>query len=203
MIRPSDAAEKKLQEDSKLQYNHKVGVTGKGFFQKLLEWLSEKFFDNVEYDSIDITRRIIIWTLIIISVVIVIWLLLKSDMVGLIRPKAKAASFNFSDVTEDLDSINFNQRINDALTNNDYRLALRWQYLKVLYLLDKKQLIVFAPFKTNIDYKNELKNKNLQEKFMSLSRTYEYVWYGQFAFNSTLYNNSAAEFESIEKEINV
>jgi hypothetical protein len=203
VIRPSDAAEKKLQEDSKLQYNHKVGVTGKGFFQKLLEWLSEKFFDNVEYDSIDITRRIIIWTLIIISVVIVIWLLLKSDMVGLIRPKAKAASFNFSDVTEDLDSINFNQRINDALTNNDYRLALRWQYLKVLYLLDKKQLIVFAPFKTNIDYKNELKNKNLQEKFMSLSRTYEYVWYGQFAFNSTLYNNSAAEFESIEKEINV
>jgi hypothetical protein len=201
-IRPSASTEQKLFADSKLKYNHKV-ATQKGLFQRFLEWLTEKLFDNVGYDNISVTRDIIIWSIIIISAIIVIWLLMKSDMVSLIRPKAKTAAFNFSDVTEDLDTINFNHRIAEAYEKADYRLAIRWHYLKVLYLLDKKQLISFSPYKTNIDYKNELKDKKLQEKFMRLSRTYEYVWYGQFAMNINLYNKNASEFEAVEKEINV
>lgn len=135
--RPSKASEEKIFSDSKLKYDHKIEAK-KGLFERFLEWLTELLFDKAGYDNISITREIIIWTIIVISVIVVVWLLLRSEMVSLIKPKAKAAAFNFSDITEDLDTIDFNKRINDAFEKGDYRLAIRWHYLKMLYLLDIK-----------------------------------------------------------------
>ncbi|MCE3259594.1 MAG: hypothetical protein K0S12_1235, partial [Bacteroidetes bacterium] len=117
--------EEKIFSDSKLQYNYKV-TAKKGWFERFLEWLAEKLFNNAGYDNIALTRDLIIWSIIVVSVVIVIWLLMRSDMVSLIRPKPKAAAFNFSDITEDLGTINFNHRITNAAQSGDYRLAIRW-----------------------------------------------------------------------------
>jgi len=148
-------------------------------------------------------RQIIIWTIVIAAISILIWLLSKSELVSLIRPKPKTTSFNFNDITEDLSAINFEHKIAEALKGNDYRLAIRWHYLKILFILDKKQMIRFLPFKTNIDYGNELRGKHFFSEFVKLSRTYEYVWYGQFLLNDVNYKNNALEFETIEKQINV
>lgn len=199
---PSKEAEEKVFSDPKLKYDHKV-VAAKGIFDKLLEWLSKKLFGNASYDNISSARSIIIWTIVVIAVIVIIWLLSKSEMGSLIRPKPKATAFSFSDITEDLDTINFDTKIKEAASNGDYRLAIRWHYLKMLFLLDKKGLISFAPFKTNIDYTNELKNKKFTEGFVKFSRIYEYVWYGQFTLNEITYKGNASDFETFEKEINV
>jgi hypothetical protein len=148
-------------------------------------------------------RTTIIWTIVLAAIAILIWLLSTSQLVSLIKPKPKSTSFNFNDVTEDLNAINFDLKISEALQQFDYRLAIRWRYLKMLFILDKKQMIAFAPFKTNIDYGNELKGKNYHPGFMKLSRIYEYVWYGQFTLNDNDYGNNAQEFETIERQINV
>ncbi len=132
-----------------------------------------------------------------------IWLLSKTELVSLIKPKSKSTSFNFSDLIEDLDTINFDVKIAEAFKSSDFRTAIRWHYLKTLFLLDKKQLITFAPFKTNIDYGHELKGKDLYQAFIKLSRIYEYVWYGQFILNGSTYQNNAAKFNAVEKQINV
>jgi len=170
---------------------------------RFLNWLADLLFGKVGYENINRTRTIVIWTVIVASFAIILWLLSKTQLVSLIRPKPKATSFNFTDLTEDLNTVNFEQKITDALKTEDYRLAVRWHYLKILFLLDKRQLIVFAPFKTNIDYTYELKNDTYKITYKKLSRIYEYIWYGQFDVNETGYSDDANEFKNFERELNV
>lgn len=202
IIQPSKEKEKEIFSDSKLNYKHEV-VAKKGMIEKFLEWLAEILFGKAGYDNVNTARQILIWSIIILSIVIIVWLLSRSELVSLVKPKSKATAFNFSDVTEDLGTINFDQKINEAEKQSDYRLAIRWHYLKILFVLDKKGLISFASFKTNIDYSNELKGKAYHPGFIKLSRIYEYVWYGQFELNEASYQSNASEFKTIEKQLNV
>lgn len=201
-ITPSKAKEDKLFSDPKLKYKQTI-TAQKGMFERFLEWLAEKLFGNAGFDNVITARQIIIWTIIIAAMALLIWLLSRSDMVSLIRAKPKATAFNFIDVIEDLDKINFEEKIKVALADGDYRLATRWHYLKILFIMDKGKLIKFASYKTNIDYRYELKSKKHQHAFIRLSYIYEYVWYGKFVIGITDYKLKETEFADFEKEINV
>lgn len=199
---PSADKEKSVFSDPKLRYKKNTRESP-GFFSRLLDWISEKLFDNVNEESVYRTRQIIIWTIVIISVVVIVRLLLRSEFTGLTRSSSRSVAFSFADVTENLDTVNFDKKTDEALLNGDYRLATRWLYLKMLYLLNKKQHIAFAPFKTNIDYKYELKGKFPEAGFIALSRIYEYVWYGQFVTTPDRYRQHEAEFKDYEKQLHV
>ena len=172
-------------------------------FERFLEWLAEKLFGNAGFDNVLTARQIIIWSIVIAAMGLLIWLLSRSDLVSLIKPKPKATAFNFMDVIEDLDKINFEDKIKVALAEEDFRLATRWHYLKILFLMDKAKLIEFASYKTNIDYRYELKSKKHQHAFIRLSYIYEYVWYGKFIIGITDYKLKETEFTDFEKELNV
>ncbi|MDP1800944.1 MAG: hypothetical protein Q8L81_06315 [Bacteroidota bacterium] len=201
-VSPSKEKEDKLFADPKLKYKQTI-TAQKGMFERFLEWLAEKLFGSAGFENVITARQIIIWTIIIVAMGLLIWLLSKSDMVSLIKPKPKATAFNFIDVIEDLDKINFEEKIKMALADSDYRLATRWHYLKILFLMDRSKLIEFASYKTNIDYRYELKSKKHQHAFIRLSYIYEYVWYGKFVIGITDYKLKEAEFANFEKELNV
>jgi hypothetical protein len=112
-------------------------------------------------------------------------------------------TFNFSEITEDLSSINFDRMIEEAVKNDDYRTAIRWNYLKCLYLLEKGGHLVFQPAKTNIDYRNDLKRSPFLNEFMSVSRIYDYVWYGKFTVDRSKYDDLKKEFTGFESHLNV
>lgn len=201
-LSPSKEKEEKLFSDPKLKYKQTI-TAGKGMFSRFLEWLAEKLFGDAGFDSINWARQIILWTISIAAVAIVIWLLSRSDMVSLIRQKPKATAFNFMDVIEDLDKINFEERIKAALADNDLRLATRWHYLKILFLMDKSKLIAFASYKTNVEYRYELKSTKHQHVFIRLSYIYEHVWYGKFIIGINDYKEKEIEFNEFEKQLNV
>ena len=199
---PSKEKEQEIFSDSKLKYKQTVSAQ-KGMFERFFAWLAEKLFGNAGFENIMTAQKIVIWTVCIIAVALVIWLLSRSDMVSLIRPKPKATAFNFMDVIEDLDKINFEEKIKHALAENDFRLATRWHYLKILFLMDRAKLIAFASYKTNIDYRYELKSKKHQQGFIRLSYIYEYVWYGKFIIGINDYKEKEVEFNNFEKELGV
>lgn len=199
---PSKEKEAEVFSDSKLKYRQTVSAQ-KRMLERFFAWLAEKLFGNAGVESIMTAQKIVIWTICIAAVALVIWLLSRSDMVSLIRPKPKATAFNFMDVIEDLDKINFEEKIKHALTDNDFRLATRWHYLKILFLMDKAKLIEFASYKTNIDYRYELKSKKHQNAFIRLSYVYEYVWYGKFIIGINDYKEKEIEFNDFEKELGV
>jgi hypothetical protein len=186
--------------DPALQYDQQLNAQP-GLMDKFLDWLSEFLFGDLAPDNVRTARSIIIWTVVLVVLGIAIWLLSRSELASLIKAKPKATAFNFTDITEDLNSVDFDQKIHAALMDHDERLAIRWHYLKALFLLDKKQLISFSPFKTNIEYGQELKGKTFFNDFTALSRIYEYVWYGQFRLNNNDYHIHRGHFEAFEKQM--
>lgn len=73
----------------------------------------------------------------------------------------------------------FDKQLQTAINNKDYRLAIRYQFLKTLKNLRDKELIDFAPDKTNSRYVHELPER-FRNDFAGLILNYEYIWYGNF-----------------------
>lgn len=199
---PSVEQEKKAFDDSELHYNVKTKYDP-GFFERFINWLSDLIFGDNNFDNLVLTRKFIMWTVILISVGVVIWLLTKTDLTRLIKPESKMTAFNFNELTGDLSTINFDKMIKDSVAANDLRSAIRWHYLRSLFLLEKGKYLVFEPSKTNIDYKNDLKKTPFQNEFIALSRIYEYVWYGKFDIDVKKYEDFNNEFKRFDTQLNV
>lgn len=97
--------------------------------------------------------------------------------------------------TEDVHSMNFDELIANALKNKDYRLAIRFLYLKNLKLLADKGIIDWNAHKTNYSYQHEIGNNNLRSKFLETTLIFDYVWYGEFSVEE-------AQFSGIQSRMN-
>jgi hypothetical protein len=82
--------------------------------------------------------------------------------------------------------VDFDDQIRKSLNAGDYRMAVRYQFLKTLNKLSGKGMISLSADKTNYQYARELKDVR-QKDFSSLVLNYEYVWYGQLPINSDQY----------------
>ncbi|MBQ4914486.1 DUF4129 domain-containing protein [Maribacter sp. MMG018] len=93
------------------------------------------------------------------------------------------------------------QLIKQALANNDYRLAIRYYYLYILQLMTEKDIIKWELQKTNEDYLKEIQEAGLKENFNTITRHYNYIWYGDFPIDHTKYNKAEASFLALKKII--
>lgn len=84
---------------------------------------------------------------------------------------------------EDLSEENLDGKIEESVKQKNYRLAVRYMYLKTLHLLDQKGLIQFNAKATNSDYVNAMSKHNAGELFKTITRHYDYTWYGEFELN--------------------
>jgi len=101
-----------------------------------------------------------------------------------------------------LKNANFEELIAKAINDQNYRLAIRYFYLKILKQLTEIELIKWEIQKTNEDYIKELSEKRIKEKFKSITRLYDFVWYGNFKINESQFSLVKLDFNSLEKEIN-
>jgi len=91
---------------------------------------------------------------------------------------------------------NLDALIEAAIHKNDYRLAVRYYYLKLLKKLIDNQLIDWHPDKTNHDYINELQNTEIQATFKKLTYIYDYVWYGKYYPEKSDFSNIKEQFQN-------
>lgn len=122
-------------------------------------------------------------------------MLTRTEFTSFLKGNSKKTPFNFADINEDISTINFDERILKATNDNDFRLAIRWHYLKLLNELNEKGLIKYEPFKTNIDYSLELSKNNDLEKFKNCSNIYDYVWYGNYSIEKMSYDKFKMSYE--------
>lgn len=90
---------------------------------------------------------------------------------------------------------NFTQKLKAAIDAKDFRLATRYYYLQTLKDLSTRKLIDFHIEKTNLDYQFEIQNVANRHAFKSISKIYDYIWYGKF-------NIDEDDFQKIEREFN-
>lgn len=144
---------------------------------------------------------LIVWVAAILFVMFVIYRLFLADAVFKRRstPAREKESTTAEEViTRESD---FDALIRNALQNNNYRLAIRYQYLRTLHLLAGKNLVQLSPDKTNFQYVREISNYNQQQDFAALTLHYEYVWYGEFVIDKDIYQQIENSFISLNQKL--
>ena len=148
--------------------------------------------------------RVVGWILLAAGVAALIFLIFKAqgiNLLNILRKKSASAPVPYSEYFEDINTINFDDEIENAVSKTNYRLAVRLLYLKCLKRLSDAELIDWQIDKTNSAYVNELNNKEQKAAFGILTRQFEYVWYGEFLIDKQIYKNINSSFTEFNKRV--
>jgi uncharacterized protein DUF4129 len=159
---------------------------------------SESMLDRILSSSF---TQVLLWMLAGLFILLIIYRLFLAE--GAFKKQSKSIGEEKPDIQEELitPETDFDALINQSLKNNNYRQAVRYQYLKTLHRLAGKELIELAPDKTNYQYVREMKKPLLQNEFASLTLNYEYVWYGEFAIEKEMYNRLEKHFLNFNQKL--
>jgi hypothetical protein len=150
--------------------------------------------------------EILKWLMYGLLLVGVIFLILKGNFSMSFKPRNSKITTIITETStiesaEQLQTISYQDQITDAESLQNYRLAIRLYYLWALKKLIDKNLIIFHIRKTNRDYCQELKENQYYESFMKCTEYYNYVWFGEFNINDTIYQELKANFNQLLEKL--
>jgi hypothetical protein len=144
----------------------------------------------------------LLWFLVLGSfLAIMIWFLASSN-ISLFRKKNVAIKdIEEMDPDENIFTLDYGKELHKALAENNFRLAIRLWYLSTLKDLSEKEYITYKSGKTNSDYVAQLYNTPLYRDFSTLTRVFEYTWYGELALNHERYALLQKDFEIFKEQL--
>ena len=162
-----------------------------GFFY----WLDRAFSSNA--------FRIFSWVLIIGIVIVLIVLFLRSNGIGLFAANAKHIKTDDTEtnISDNIFEIDFEAMIAKYIGAANYKLATRLLFLRLLKIMTEKNILEYAPDKTNFDYLFALAGTASFNDFASAVKNYEYVWYGNFSVNENQFNLIKTNFDKLQQQL--
>ncbi|HEV7620551.1 MAG TPA: hypothetical protein VGO09_02390 [Flavisolibacter sp.] len=143
---------------------------------------------------------LLIWIILIIGVIALVGWYLASGNIRLFRKKpADIVSDNDTIEEEDIFNLNYDDQVKNALSVKDYRLAVRLMYLSVLKDLADNNIIIYKQGKTNREYLAEVNKSEYYRSFSSLTRIFEYTWYGKFNLSGPDFVLIQTNFQTFKK----
>ena len=194
---PGVKKQQELLNNSDYKYD-RIGPAPKTIWERFKDWFWRKIDELFSSNGGHIGLRILEYILIAAAIVIIIVLLSKNNIRALFYGKSAAVTIDFNEFEEDIHKINFSELIAAALSEKDFRRAVRLHFLKLLKELTDKNLIAWKIDKTNNDYSIELANSIYSEHFRELAISYEYIWYGNFPLDETNFKNTIEKFKMLE-----
>ncbi|BAV06076.1 protein of unknown function [Filimonas lacunae] len=142
---------------------------------------------------------------IVIVFVVLLGYFMYANKIGFFAPKnALVEGEGAGEEQEDLFSIQFKERLQKALQESNYRLAVRIWFLQTLRKLSDSDLIRYQPDYTNIDYLLQVQSNAPGDRsrlFSLVTSHYEYVWYGKFEVSKELYERISQDFITLQSKI--
>ncbi|MEM0931136.1 MAG: hypothetical protein AAGJ12_01635 [Bacteroidota bacterium] len=188
----------KYQGDA-FNYETKTGES-QNLLLRALRWFFNGLGDIFGVDVPPSTLVILEYLIYVLMAALVIYLLVRffiNEKFSSIFTK-KATSLLDLDLSEKhIENLDLDALMEDALKNKDYRLAVRYQFLKVLKRLSQKELIDWHFEKTNSDYLKELRETRLKTTFKEVSYLYEHIWYGENTINRHQYEKTDDRFNAL------
>ncbi|WP_299110480.1 hypothetical protein [uncultured Winogradskyella sp.] len=184
-------------------FNYSINDTGginliQRVLRKFFNWLGDIFGFDIDWIDYQTLEYIVYGLLGVIVLYLLIKFLLENPVSSVFKTET-AAIEGFSYVEENIEQIDFENLISKALKEQNYRLATRYLYLKSLKSLANKQVIEWHYEKTNSDYLNEIKDRQLKTLFKRVSYIYDYVWYGEFPIDEESFNKNKVDFNQLIK----
>ena len=189
------------------EYVYEVEQT-EGWFSRLVDWMERKLNDLFNLGSrkkaaalLD-TLKLIFYGLIIIAVVyFIVRAIMNGEGRWVFGRRSDKNIVQHEDVETNIHVVDFDKLISEAIQSNDYRLAVRYQYLNMLKKMSTNEVISYDPEKTNLEYTYEIKNDALREQFQYASYLYNYIWYGEFIIDKSQYDKASDSFTVLLKNI--
>jgi hypothetical protein len=145
----------------------------------------------------------ILWLIIIGGFATFVILYLSNSNVGLFRKKDKPFGDNqeAEPETDNIFEINYQQEIDKAVSNGNYRFAVRLMFLRLLKNLSDKKLIDYKPDRTDFDYLLQVSSTKYYQEFFKLTRNYEFTWYGLFDIDPEKFKLIRKDFENFDSKL--
>lgn len=189
--------EKEIFSDEAYQYKD---VKAQGEKESFLTWLLKKLFGDASPESVETFWFIIEIILVALFIAGLVWLILKMNGGKLFKGESAKTSV-FTDITEEISTIDIDKLINEAVSKGDFKTAFRYCYLRSLQLMNDKKLIDWKPFKTNYDYYSEFKSERTKPLFKQLYLGFEYMWYGDGHITKEVFEDYKKEFDKFNQQL--
>lgn len=185
-------------------FKYPTGHAGISLWAALWKW----FWDMVREflsrgKNLTVFGIVVRYFFIILGLAALVFLILKLvgvDPINVFRRKPVSGNIPYTADVENINEIDFDERIELAVAQHNYRLAVRLLYLKSLKLLGDAGVIHWEINKTNRDYLNEIGNPEQRTAFGTLTRQFEYIWYGEFAIDGTVFSKVRSLFNSFNSQ---
>jgi hypothetical protein len=141
-------------------------------------------------------------TLIVIVVLflaILLWYLFKNNI---IRSNVEISEKKVEEeASENIFEIDYVTAIGNAIKAEDFRLAIRLMFLRLLKDLSQKNIIQYKQERTNFDYLSQIYRTSYYHDFFRITRNYEYTWYGKFEVSADTFGIIKNEFENFDRKL--
>jgi len=186
----------KYKNDSDFIYDEEI-KDAEDWITKIKNWINQQLAILRSSSAYSTVLDFVYYGLMIIAILLIIRGLIKADRRGLIFGKLSSDEIKIIESDEEISTLNFDDLIPSAIENNNYKLAVRYLFLKSLQLLSAKDLIDINDNKTNSQYLSEIKNEKISKVFRKTTAVFEWIWYGDFPVNEKLMKSSQNEFNGL------
>lgn len=189
---------------SQFDYTEDIGEN-QNLIQNFLKWFFQKIGNsfNIEISNETVIFfEILFYGLFIAFTCYLIFRVLSTHPSFSIIKKETNSIENQEYSIEDIADTDYNRLISEALKSDDYRLAIRYSYLKSLQVLSKKNFINLNSKKTNSDYTKEIQNSDIKYCFKKISYWYDHSWYGAYDLNTHDFEKANTDFKQLENKVN-
>ena len=199
VVIPERNFDKEKLAKTKANPDYKYDLTKKTEKSSWLDKLLYKivhFIVRVLFNPTSSAESIFFYVICIALIVVLVFVIIRMNVIGIFsRGNAKDRNgLDISEFVEDINSIDFDKMIDEALSSVMYRRAVRLYYLKSLKQLSDKEHIVWEINKTNRDYLYELRSASLRIGFEEITYMYEYVWYGNIEIDAEKFSKVRSTF---------
>ncbi|MBX9450067.1 MAG: hypothetical protein KL787_10285 [Taibaiella sp.] len=188
------------------KYNDKdydyVSKEDKSLLDEFKEWLIRKI---MQIFSLEETTRVGDWIGVVFYIIIgivmalLLYFIIRSvvnkDGSWILKKKANTIDQVDADLGTAFEQGDFPALIRKAKDQKEYRVAVRYYFVWLLRHLDELHVITFRPEKPALDYRYEIKSKELSRQYAYAAYLFNYIWYGGFEINEK-------EFIMAEKTFN-
>jgi len=164
---------------------------------KIKNWINQQLAILRSSKTYSTLLDYLYYALMIAALILIIRGLIKADRRGLLFGKINSNEIKMIESEEDISQINFDELIAAAAERKDYKLAVRYLFLKSLKLLSEKELIELRNNKTNYQYLSEIKNNRISSAFQIATSRFEWIWYGDFPVDDNVLKSSQNDFNEL------
>ncbi len=199
-LRSFDAARLKTYKSQKDFIYDDAAPEGESLWDRFWKWFW-RLVNRIFAD--EVSGKLIKYLVIGAFVVLVAFIVTKLSGLNLMMfsKRSKPVTVPYYETEDNIHELNFAEEIDKATSVANYRLAIRLFYLLSLKKLSDRHLIHWLPEKTNQHYLEELKDEQKRAQFATITRQFEYVWYGEFMINKEVFNQFKTSFEQFNADL--